>query len=166
MNAVIRESAADFQLIPDDLWRIAPEENDALPSLPNGAWLYPLVAWQKEAAAIRARGQKFGLWLKPDTPPIALEALKANFVADFALIALDFPVFTDGRAYSLARLLRERLGYTGELRAVGHVLLDTLLFTRRLGFDAWAMSERQNAETALAHLRSLSQSHMMRHPYQ
>ncbi|MDR0673121.1 MAG: DUF934 domain-containing protein [Zoogloeaceae bacterium] len=165
MNVLIRESAADFQLVPDDPWRIAPKEADALLSLPKGAWLYPLAAWQKEAAAISARGEPFGLWLYPDTPPIALEALKPRLV-DFAVIALDFPVFTDGRAYSLARLLRERLGYTGELRAVGHVLLDTLLFTRRLGFDAWIMRERQHVDEAIAHLRSLRQSHMMRHPYQ
>ncbi|MDR0735847.1 MAG: DUF934 domain-containing protein [Zoogloeaceae bacterium] len=165
MNALIREFATDFQIVPDDPWRIAPEESAAPRSLPEGAWLYPLAVWQKEAAVIRARGETFGLRLLPDTPPIALEALKAR-LADFAVIALDFPVFTDGRAYSLARLLRERLGYTGELRAVGHVLLDTLLFTRRLGFDAWAMSERQDVEEALVHLRSLRQSHMMRHPYQ
>jgi uncharacterized protein (DUF934 family) len=165
MNALIRESAADFQFVPDDPWRVAPKETVAPRSLPEGAWLYPLAVWQREAAAIRARAEIFGLWLCPDTPPIALEALKSN-LADFAVIALDFPVFTDGRAYSLARLLRERLGYAGELRAVGHVLLDTLLFTRRLGFNAWAMSERQNVEAALAHLRNLSQSHMMRHPYQ
>ena len=165
MNALIRESAADFQLVPDDPWRIAPETAGALQSLPEDAWLYPLALWQREAAAIRARGEDFGLWLYPDTPPIALEGLKAR-LADFAVIALDFPVFTDGRAYSLARLLRERLGYAGELRAVGHVLLDTLLFTRSLGFNAWAMGERQNVEDALAHLRSLRQSHMIRHPYQ
>ncbi|MDR3159461.1 MAG: DUF934 domain-containing protein [Zoogloeaceae bacterium] len=165
MNALIRESAADFQIVFDDPWRIAPEDEAARQSLPEGAWLYPLAVWQKEGAAIRARGEIFGLWLYPDTPSIALEELKAH-IADFAVIALDFPVFTDGRAYSLARLLRERLGYAGELRAVGHVLLDTLLFTRRLGFNAWAMSERQNVEDALAHLQSLRQSHMMRHPYQ
>jgi uncharacterized protein (DUF934 family) len=165
MNALIRESAADFHLVPDDPWRIAPEADEAFHVLPDGVWLYPLVVWQREAATIVARAQDFGLWLKPDTPPIVLETLKEN-LADFAVIALDFPVFTDGRAYSLARLLRARLGYQGELRAVGNVLLDQLLFTRRLGFNAWALDESQDVQAALACLRKLSQSHMMRHPYQ
>ena len=55
----------------------------------------------------------------------------------FALIALEFAKFTDGRAYSYARLLRQRYGYEGELRAIGQVLRDQLLFMHRCGFDAF-----------------------------
>ena len=55
----------------------------------------------------------------------------------FALVALDFPKFRDGRAYSYARLLRERYGFRGELRAVGEVLLEQLFFMLRTGFDAF-----------------------------
>ena len=53
------------------------------------------------------------------------------------LVVLNFPKFTDGRAYSQARLLRERLGYTGELRATGVVLRDQLPFLLRCGFDSF-----------------------------
>ncbi|MDR2365898.1 MAG: DUF934 domain-containing protein [Zoogloeaceae bacterium] len=162
MSVLIRESAANFHLVSDDPWRIAPK-TEAVSGLPDGAWLYPLAVWKKEAKVIYARQQRFGLWLAPDTPVIALETLRED-LANFSVIALDFPVFTDGRAYSLAGLLRARLGYQGELRAVGNVLRDQLLFTRRMGFDAWALDE--SAEEALAYLRNLSQSRMMRHPYQ
>lgn len=57
-----------------------------------------------------------------------------------ALIALDFPKFTDGRSYSAARLLRERHGFTGEIRATGEVLLDQIPFMLRCGFDSFAIS--------------------------
>ncbi len=65
--------------------------------------------------------------------PVALN----GEVHRFALIALEFPRFNDGRAYSQARLLRSRLGYKGELRATGNVLRDQLLFMRRAGFDSF-----------------------------
>lgn len=58
------------------------------------------------------------------------------------LIVLDFPKFTDGRAYTQARLLRERLGYTGELRASGAVYIDQLPFLLRCGFDSFASAQK------------------------
>jgi len=70
------------------------------------------------------------------------------------LIVLDFPKFTDGRAYSQARLLRERLGYDGELRATGAVFLDQLPFLLRCGFDSFE-SEQKGFGEALASARSL-----------
>ena len=54
-----------------------------------------------------------------------------------ALIELEFPKFRDGRAFSWARLLRTRLGFTGEIRAVGDFLYDQVNYQRRVGFDAW-----------------------------
>lgn len=70
------------------------------------------------------------------------------------LIVLDFPKFTDGRAYTQARLLRERLGYKGELRASGAVYLDQLPLMLRCGFDSFASSQKGFQE-ALAKARSL-----------
>jgi uncharacterized protein (DUF934 family) len=64
----------------------------------------------------------------------------------FAVVALEFPVFTDGRAFTSARLLRERYGYTGEVRAVGNVLRDQVLFMLRCGFDAFEMKSDDAAE--------------------
>ena len=65
----------------------------------------------------------------------------------FALIALDFPKFSDGRAFSTARLLREKYGYAGELRAVGNVLADQIPLMRRVGFDTFEVT---NAPTRRA----------------
>ncbi|CAN5135948.1 hypothetical protein BH10PSE6_BH10PSE6_56710 [soil metagenome] len=70
------------------------------------------------------------------------------------LIILDFPKFTDGRAYTQARLLRERLGYAGELRASGAVFIDQLPFLLRCGFDSFATAQKGFTE-ALANARTL-----------
>ena len=70
------------------------------------------------------------------------------------LVVLQFPKFTDGRAYTQARLLRERLGYTGELRAAGQVYIDQIPFMLRCGFDSFASGQKGFAE-ALAKARSL-----------
>jgi uncharacterized protein (DUF934 family) len=63
-----------------------------------------------------------------------------------AVIALVFPTFRDGRAYSQARLLRERHGYRGELRATGQVLRDQFVFMLRAGFDAFEVKKQSDAE--------------------
>jgi uncharacterized protein (DUF934 family) len=68
-------------------------------------------------------------------------------VAGFSAIILEFPAFKDGRAYSQARLLRERFGYSGEIRARGAVLRDQLLFMKRCGFDAFELAG-SNADAA------------------
>jgi uncharacterized protein (DUF934 family) len=95
----------------------------------------------------------------PETPALALantddvQAL-GDRLAGVNLIVLNFPSFTDGRAYSQARLLRERLGYTGELRATGAVFLDQLPFMLRCGFDSFESEQKGFAE-ALAKARTL-----------
>ena len=78
----------------------------------------------------------------------ALRISNATSLADikcdihgFSVIILDFPAFKDGRAYSQARLLRQRYGYTGEIRARGDILRDQLLFMARCGFDAFEFSD-------------------------
>ena len=83
-----------------------------------------------------------------------LEVIAAHG-ARLALVALEFPKFTDGRAYSYARLLRERYGYKGELCAVGQVLRDQLLFMHRCGFDAYEIA-RADAACARRSPRSAS----------
>ena len=78
----------------------------------------------------------------------------SRHIGDLRLIVLDFPKFSDGRAYSQARLLRGRLGYTGELRAAGNVLQDQALFMLRCGFDSFD-SDQPGFGEALARARSL-----------
>jgi uncharacterized protein (DUF934 family) len=99
---------------------------------PSGAVIVSLDQWQKQRDALLARGTPLGIRLHSDQAP----ELIADDVQRFAVIALEFPKFRDGRAYSYARLLRERYGFKGELRAVGDVLLEQLFFMLRVGFDA------------------------------
>ena len=63
-----------------------------------------------------------------------------------AAVALVFPSFRDGRAYSQARLLRERYGFAGELRATGQVLRDQFVFMLRAGFDAFEVKKDSDAD--------------------
>lgn len=115
-------------------------------TLPAGPVIFPLAVWQVRQAEILARQQAFGLLLKGSD---RVEEI-ADEVNHFAVIAIDFPKFVDGRGYSLASLLRQRYGYTGELRAVGDVLHDQLFYLQRVGFDAFALKDGKNAELALA----------------
>ena len=106
--------------------------------LPEGApALVSLARWQRERTDLRARNRAIGVRL-PNAAPV--ETI-ADDLDRLDLIALEFPKFNDGRAFSQARLLRERHGYRGELRATGNVLRDQLLFMARCGFDAFEIAK-------------------------
>jgi len=111
--------------------------------------IVPLPLWRAERAALRARGA--GVMLAPDDDPESL----AGDIAELPIIAVDFPQFTDGRGYSTARLLRERYGYRGELRAVGDILRDQLFALAECGFDAYALRVDLDPVAALAGLADL-----------
>ena len=78
------------------------------------------------------------------------------YLERLAVIALVFPSFRDGRAYSQARLLRERHGYDGELRATGQVLRDQFVFMLRAGFDAFEVRKDSDAEAFAATVKRYS----------
>jgi uncharacterized protein (DUF934 family) len=101
--------------------------------LPEGAIMVSLKRWQAERDALSARNTPLAVRLTSDQSPEAL----GDDVHRFAVIALEFPKFRDGRGYSWARLLRQRLGYKGEIRAVGDVLRDQWLFMSRCGVDTF-----------------------------
>ena len=130
--------------IQDDTWTLlgAPAEGESL-DLPDGPVIVPLTVWQAERDTLKARGD-VGVWLESHEEPEAL----VDDVAALPLIAVNFPKFTDGRGYSIGRLLRERFGFTGELRAIGDVLLDQLQFMRRCGFDAYALRPDKDVQQA------------------
>ena len=81
-----------------------------------------------------------------------LESL-AGELADLSLVAPDFPVFSDGRSYSNARILRERFHFAGKLRAVGDVLRDPIFLMRRCGFDSFALRADRPACAAASALQ-------------
>lgn len=97
-----------------------------------------------EASGERQQGQ-YGVLLHPDDDPQVLQP----WLDSLPLIALQFPRFSDGRAYSQAYLLRARHGFEGELRAVGDVLRDQLAAMRHCGFSSFAIREDKSAEEAL-----------------
>lgn len=132
-----------------DDWHVLEITEGQAPVVPaTGKWIVPLEVWKQQRAQLITRGQALGVWLEPADDP----ALLAQDVDALALIAVNFPKFTDGRGYSTARLLRERHGFKGELRAVGDIFHDQLFLLARCGFDALLLREGEDAEAAVAAL--------------
>lgn len=104
--------------------------------LPDGAVLVSLTRFQKERDALIARNAPLGVRLKSDQSP----ELLGKDVHRLSLVVLEFPKFRDGRGFSWARLLRTRLGFKGQVRAVGDFLYDQIAHQRRVGFDAWEVA--------------------------
>lgn len=133
------------ELAAENAWCVS-YDADALPE--QRPAFVPLALWQanKEDAELAPL-------LASDTE---LNAELAKALVTAPAIAVDFPAFTDGRGYTIARLLRERYGFTGEIRAVGDVLVDQLDYMRRCGFSAMALRDDQHPEDALRALKAFS----------
>lgn len=112
---------------PNDWVRIA----DDAPLPESGKVIVSLERWQAERDSLRQQNAAIGVWLKSDQNPLLIQ----EDLDRLSLVALEFPKFTDGRAFSHARVLRDRLGFTGEIRGFGQVLRDQYLFMLRCGFD-------------------------------
>ncbi|MET0319087.1 MAG: DUF934 domain-containing protein [Duganella sp.] len=135
----------------------APAIDPATVPVPEGRIIVPQSVWrvQRELLAARAAAGEIGVWIASDERP---EDIKDD-LAQFALIAVDFPKFTDGRGYSIAYNLRVRLGWTGELRAIGDVLRDQLFQMHRVGFDAFAVRSDRDVHDALKGLSDFSETY-------
>lgn len=139
-----------------DAWRVLRDALELDPSLskPDAepadaeSLLLPLALYlaQPKSAA-------HGVWLSPSDNPIAL----APHLQTVPLIAIDFPVFTDGRGYSIASTLRNRYRYDGDLRAIGDVLIDQLFYLCRVGFSSFALRADQDRDKAVKALRTFSE---------
>jgi uncharacterized protein (DUF934 family) len=150
----------------DDDWgilRLAEGQAAADVAVPaEGRWIVPLSVWQaqRETLLTAAQAGRVAVWLAGDDEPGEL----ATDFAALPLIAVDFPKFADGRGYSIATLLRTRLGYQGELRAIGNVLRDQFYNMVRCGFDVLVPQPgrytREQLQAALASLNVFSE------PYQ
>lgn len=142
MNNLLRLEEGVARIVADDPWVLVRDEEGEMPA---GSLILPLNRWLLNPA-------QHAVWLGPDDE---VERLKPWFET-LPLIALDFPSFRDGRGYSQAYLLRTRMGWTGELRAVGDVLRDQLSHMRQCGFDSFAVREDKSAEDALKGLAGMS----------
>ena len=160
----------DRQII-DDAWTLV---RDAEAGAPAGPAILPLALWKtlrdSRAAAdsdVQADGSKLyrvhgtlffasvTTFLNQFTPADDPAEL-AGAVAELPVIAVDFPQFADGRGYSIGRLLRERYGFAGELRAIGDVLRDQLYPLEQVGFNAFSLREDRDPAKDIAGLHDFS----------
>lgn len=133
MAALIRDHR-----IAADSWQHVPDDQ----ALPPGDVIVSFERWESERAWLVRRSGGLGLRVTGDVP---VEDF-ADDLASFDLVALEFRAFTDGRCYSHARLLRERYGFRGEIRAVGEVLRDQLYFLARCGVNAFEIIDDEHSD--------------------
>lgn len=142
-------------VIVENTWALLakPEGDAATTKVPAGQVLVPYSVWNAQKATLSSRTD-VGVWLDSDETA----DLIGEDAANLPVIGLNFPVFMDGRAFSSARLLRERYGFTGELRAVGNFIRDQLCYLRRVGVNAFAFAnEAQNLEEAVKSLNDFNE---------
>ena len=119
-----------------DPWQAWPEGEAPDPLKSEADALVPLVRFVADPDFFLVRKGRLGIRIAPGEDVTLL----AGHLGKIAMIALEFPGFTDGRNYSAAQLLRQRFGYDGEIRALGDVLSDQIAAMRRCGIDAFLVS--------------------------
>ncbi|WP_334175736.1 DUF934 domain-containing protein [Pseudoxanthobacter sp.] len=112
-----------------DTWRVLGDD-EALPA--EGGVLLPFARFLTERAGLAGDNRPLGVVIAPAD---RIEEIAAD-LPRLSVLAIAFPAYTDGRGYSTARLARQRYGFTGEVRAIGNVLLDQVPLMLRCGFDA------------------------------
>jgi uncharacterized protein (DUF934 family) len=144
------------RVVVDDRWALLRDATlaDSIP--PSGSVIVPLPLWKSRRDELAARGD-VGVWLAASDDPAELAADTETL----PLIAVDFPQFTDGRGYSIGRLLRERYGFAGELRAIGDVQRDQLYYLAQCGFNAFAIRAGYNVGDAFAGLKVFSDGYQL-----
>lgn len=131
-----------------DRWRWL-ADGEPLPAA--GAVILPYERW----LADRPRPAP-GLQLGTTLPAGKLASTLAESLADLSLVAVGFAKFRDGRGFSAARELRERYGFEGEIRAVGHLVADQYIFLHRCGFSTVTIEREHDAPTWAAALSSFT----------
>lgn len=143
------------KFIIEDDWivlRLAEDESPQSVGVPSGKVIVPMSVWLAQRDMLKSRTE-LGVWLASSDRPEVLQ----EDIARFAVIAVDFPKFADGRGYTIAYLLRERLGFKGELRAIGDVLRDQLYYMQRVGFDSFAVRSDKDINEAIKGLSDFSE---------
>jgi len=143
----MRQVIKGRQVVGDD-WIYA--EKDCAPT--GGRTVLPLADFLAARAAGVADAASLGVKLLPADDEAALEP----YLADLPLVAVEFPSTGEGRGYTQARLLRERHGYRGELRAIGAVRVDQIWFLARCGFDVFDLAGGEDPAVAIAQLERFS----------
>jgi len=135
--------------VTEDHWTLL--ENVADGDVPSHA-IVPLEYAVAHAETLFAPGREIGVWMAGDGEPAQI----ATLLDRIRLVAIRFAAVNDGRGLSLAVLLRTRLGYTGEIRAIGEVHEDVMNYMRRCGFDSYQLPDGHDPSVALCAMKSLS----------
>lgn len=138
------------RVIVEDEWRHLPDDQTII----DGDIIVGWQRWLAESDALTARRGRLGVHVDGTLDPAEIGAQADRF----DLIAIAFPAFKDGRGYSHARLLRERYGFSGELRATGDILRDQLFYLARVGFNAFEVRSDRSIRAALGGLWDFSVS--------
>jgi uncharacterized protein (DUF934 family) len=150
MPKIIKDAA-----VIEDSWQMP--ELETTSDLPEGQVLVSLEYWNANQTEIAEAADRAGLVLEPTETPDQI----VGDIGGIPVIAVKFPIFADGRGFSIGRLLRERYGYEGELRAVGSPIRDQLTYLSRVGFNAFQLAEHYNPEEALASLKDFSDNYQV-----
>ena len=146
----------DRNAVTDPWLRLELAADGSFPPLPPaGDIIVPLAVWQGQRDKLLARPARLGVWLDSHELPEAI----ADDLRLFGVVAVNFPKFTDGRGYSIARLLRDRYSYQGELRAIGDVFRDQLFQLASCGFNAFALREGDDPQDALSGFGDFSETY-------
>lgn len=136
------------RILEEDTWVHLPDD---APVEDGASVIVSVERWRRERETLAARNAPVGVRLRSDQAPSEI----ADDLERFGTVALEFPVFKDGRAFSYARLLREWHGYRGDVRAFGHILQDQYLFLDRCGVNVVEVKDAKAAaawETAMNEL--------------
>jgi len=147
--------------IGNNVWVISKEESLAIESLPEGKVIVSFTYWKEHQVSLQAKvdRKEVGIFF---TVAVLLTrhlllakpfARIQSAMSAWGVIAIDFPIFRDGRGFSTAAILREQFHWEHELRAIGDILIDQLVQMARVGFDAFVLREDQSLETALIQLK-------------
>lgn len=140
-----------------DNWQLLEVGEDGTVAIPRDRdVIVPLAAWNVQRSELVERAGRIGVWLAGDDDPAAV----AEDLHCFGVVAVKFAAFTDGRGYSIGRLLRQRYGWEGELRAIGDIQRDQLYYLTRCGFNAFVLRSDQDVDSALTAFQDFS------NPYQ
>lgn len=144
-------------------WRL--NEAEGLPPDAPG-WMVTLATWQAHGAKSLPRRHPLGIVLPTDADlaDLGVSAETLTQRGDVAFLAVHFPQYGDGRGFSLAWLLREEYGWQGELRALGDVLIDTVHYLARCGFDSFVPKPGHDPNEALAALHAYTEHYQAAYP--
>jgi len=135
-------------------WLLIDKLEDNANPVPSGQVIVHIDMWLEQKAQLSSRTD-VGVWLDNTDTADRL----GNAAQQLPLIAVNFPSFMDGRAFTAAQLLRERYGFTGELRAIGHFIRDQLFYLKRCGVNAFACGNDIQLDKALLSLQDFSESY-------